>query len=149
MGQVTRTNYGISKITSIANAAVKTLPTIPVTLVEAIPGAVILPHLVSWILSPWTADYTNIDGGANMDVNINGAFTPPTFNPSVILAPGEAEVIWGEIGREWDFTAVHLADVQNQALVLSIDNAAAGNLTGGGDTMVLTVQVFYEVLRVA
>lgn len=148
MGEVTRTNFGIGSVTQLTNAQILALPTTPITLVEAIPGAIIVPHMIGFLLSPWVADYTNIDGAANLDININSVFTPATFVPGAILAQGAATVIWCNYGREYDFLPNPIADLMNFPLVLSADNAAAGNFTGGNATQILTVQAFYEVLRI-
>lgn len=147
MGQVTRTNFGCAKITVLTNAQIKALPITPVTLVAAIPGKIILPHLVSFLLTPWVADYTNIDVTANISVNINSVFTPPTFTGSGMLAQGHAVACWQELGRDYDGTPYDYGDLIGQALVTDVTNGAAGAFTGGDDTTELTIQVFYEVLQ--
>lgn len=147
MGQRTRTNFGVSKTTVLTHAQILTLPTIPVTLVAAIPGGVILPHMILWTLTPWVADYTNIDGTSNFGVNINAAYTPPTLTGAGMLAQGHANWLWQNTGRDYDYTPVNYATVLNQPLVTVVTNGAAGNFTGGNATTQLYIQVFYEVSR--
>lgn len=148
MGQVTRTNFGCSKITQFSNAAIKALADATVNLVEAIPGAVLWPHVVTFILSPWVADYTNLDGAGNVNVNVGTAYTPPTFTLAGLLAQGHANYVACEYGREYDFTPKNLADAMNKPITLNLDNNGSGLFTGGNATTVLTVQVFYEILRI-
>lgn len=148
MGLITRTNFGCSKIVTFNNAAIKALADTPVTLIAAIPGAIILPHIISYALTPWVADYTNIDAASNVDPNINGVFTPPTLTGAGLLAQGHANFIWSEVGRDWDGTPYAYADLLGQPLTLEISNNAAGPFTGGDASTVLTVQVFYDVVRV-
>jgi len=147
MGQRTRTNFGVSKSVTLTHAQILTLPTVPITLVAAIPGGVILPHLISWILTPWVADYTNIDGTSNFGVNINGAYTPPTLTGAGMLAQGHANILWQNTGRDYDYTPVNYATVLNKPLVTVVTNGALGNFTGGNATQSLYIQIFYEVLR--
>jgi hypothetical protein len=148
MGRITRTNFGITKIVQFTNAQIKALPGTTPTLVAAIAGKVILPHIISYILSPWVADYTNIDGAANVGVNINGAYTPPTLTGAGLLAQGHANIIWQNTGRDYDYSPVNLATVISQPLVLVVTNAAAGPFTGGDPSTILTIRIFYEVLGV-
>jgi hypothetical protein len=148
MGQVTRTNFGITKVIQFTNAQIKALPGTTPTLVAAITGKVILPHIISYILSPWVADYTNIDVAANVGVNINSAYTPPTLTGAGMFAQGHANILWTNVGRDYDYTPVNLATVLSQPLVLVVTNGAAGDFTGGDATTILTIRVFYEVLGV-
>lgn len=149
MGQWTRTNFGVSKTIQFTDLQIRTvLPDADVVLVPAIGGAVILPHIVSYILAPWVADYTNLDAQGNVNVNVNGLFTPPTFTLAGLLAQGHRNVVWQCLGRDYDYTPVNYDDAVGQALVLNLDNDGSGAFTGGDPTTVLTVQVFYEVLRI-
>lgn len=147
MGQVTRTNYGCSKITTFNNAEIKALPgTLPI-LVPAVLGKIILPHIVAYKLAPWVADYTNIDGASNVSVNVNPAEYPvPTLTGAGLLAQGQANVIWGEYSREFDFTPFDMAALISKPLLLVVTNGVAGPFTGGNATTVLAVQVFYDVI---
>jgi hypothetical protein len=149
MGRITRTNFGVSKIIQFTDLQIRTvLADAVVTLVAAIPGAVILLHIVSYILSPWVANYTNLDVVGNVNVNINGLFTPPTFTLAGLLAQGHANLIWQNLGRDYDYTPVACLSAVNQPLTLNLDNNGSGPFTGGDPATVLTVQVFYEVLRI-
>jgi hypothetical protein len=148
MGNITRTNFGISKITRFTNAQILALPTTTPTLVAAITGRIIMPWMVSYTLHPWVADYTNIDGGSKIGVNIGAVFTNPAFVASALLAQGKATVIWTEVGREFDYLPYDYNALLSLPLKLTVTNAAAGNFTGGNATQVLTVQVFYNVLNI-
>lgn len=147
MGQITRTNFGCSKILSYNNAAIKALADRTVTLLAGIAGKIILPHIVCYTLKPWVADYTNIDVTANVEVNINGVFTPPTLTGGGLLAQGHANIIWSELGRDYDGTPYNYNNLVGQPLTLTITNGGAGDFTGGDISTILTVQVFYEVLK--
>ena len=147
MGKITRTNFGCSKILLFNNAAIKALADTPVTLLAAITGKVILPHIVCYTLTPWVADYTNIDVTANVEVNINSVFTPPTLTGAGLLAQGHANIIWQNLGRDYDGTPYNYNNLVSQPLTLEITNGGAGAFTGGDATTILTVQVFYEVIK--
>ncbi len=150
MGQVTRTIFGCSKILQFTDAEIKQLPvSSPVTLISAIPNAVILPVIVSFTLTPWVADYTNIDVTSNFGVNINSVYTIPTLTGGGVLAQGHANLVWGDYGREYDFTPKDLGSLINKPLELVVTNGALGAFTGGDPSTVLIVQVFYNVLRYA
>lgn len=129
------------------DAAIKALPTTTPQLVPGVLGKVILPMWVSYILTPWVADYTNIDGASKFAVNVAGnPYTNPVFGAGAILAQGAATVIWTDVGREFDYTPLPFASLVNEALLLTVTNAAAGDFTGGDATQVLTVQVLYELI---
>lgn len=147
MGKVTRTKFGIAKVINLTNAQIKTLPTVAQTIIPAIAGKIIVPTWVSFILNPWVADYTNIDGTThNINVNCNSVFTPPTFTISGLLAQGHATVVWCDYGREYDFTPANRADLISQPWTVSLANGVSGNLNGGDATQILSITSFYCVI---
>src|SRR5215813_4284549 len=62
MGQITRTNFGMTKITNLTNAQVLGLVSgPPVTILPGVAGRIWYPTFVVIALTPYVADYTNID----------------------------------------------------------------------------------------
>lgn len=149
MGQITKSNFGIAMnpARKFTNSLIQNLPlSSPITMVEGIADRIIMPVFCSFLLSPWVADYTNIDGGSNITLNINGVFTPFTMTGAGLLAQGQAICIWQDLSREYDGTPYDFDDLVGQSLDLVVTNGAAGAFTGGDATTFLTVQVFYNVL---
>lgn len=146
MGRVTRTNFGLSKIVTLTDAQIKAWgDDSNVNIVPAITGRIIQPYLVAFILSGYVADYTNIDGGANVSFNTpTTAYAAVTLGPAAILAQGQSNVIWCDIGREFDFLPYDLNDLVSQPLNVYFDNNAAGPLTGGDAGTILRIQTFYN-----
>ena len=147
MGQITETNYGLCKITLIANADVLTLPSTDVTLIPGVAGRIWLPQFVCVALTPRVADYTNIDGGATMtvrfstaaNVTLTNALTPPTL---LAGADNARQVEQSAVG----FVSDDFTLLTGAALMLHVTNAAAGNFTGGNVGNTLRVTVFYSEL---
>jgi hypothetical protein len=148
MGQLNRTVFGCVTKVQFTNTQIKALPGTTPTLVAGLSGRVIIPHIVAFTLAPWVADYTNIDVTSNIGVNINSVFTPPTLTGAGLLAQGEANFIWGEYSREYDFTPSSYDALLGKPLVLVVTNGAAGPFTGGNATTVLTVTTYYDVVEV-
>lgn len=147
MGRITRTNFGITKVTTLTNAQIKALPTVAQTIIPAVTGKIVVPCYIGFCLSPWVADYTNIDGVThNVDVNANGVFTPPTFTIAGLFAQGHATVIWCDYGREYDFTPENIASLKSQPWTLALSNGASGNLTGGDASTRLSITATYIVI---
>ena len=150
MGQVTRTKFGIAKIVLIPNASVLTLPSADVTLVAGRAGWVWLPQFVSLALTPYVADYTNIDGaatltvrlGAAANVTLTNAFTPATILAGAANARQIEQSAVGFVSDDFTF-------LTGTALSLHCTNAAAGNFTGGNAGNILRCTVFYSAMRIS
>lgn len=158
MGQVTRTNFGLTKIVTFTDAQIKALPTVPQTVIAA-PGAgraifampaLVQPCLVSLSLD-WTADYTNIDAALTIGFALTGGLVYCDLLNAAskqFLAWG-ADVMWQISPADVQATGSDIqnwTDFENKPLVLNIKNGAAGNLTGGNAANVLKVTVFYCIV---
>lgn len=147
MGRVTRTQFGCCEVTVLTDAQILALPNSTPTVVQAIPGRVIQPYLIAYVLSPWIADYT-VDVTANLSVNTPTlAFAAVTNLVSVLLAAGQAAVEWCDIGREFDFIGYNYADLVGQPLqLITTNNGGNPDFTGGGAGSILTVHTFFNVI---
>lgn len=147
MGKVTKTNFGVCEIITLTNAQIKAWADSFVTVAPLVQGRILQPYMVSFMLSPWVADYANIDGAANIYIDTpTAAFAPITLVPGAILAQGFSVCLWCDVGRELDFLPYDLNDLVSQPLRLVFDNNAAGALTGGDASTRLIIQTFYEVI---
>jgi hypothetical protein len=145
---------------SIADAAIKTLPSTPVELI-ATPGAGFrLVFLGATIQTDVAAAYTNVDTDGFLWIGHNAAQSASTYVPNdsgasiaeltaltantdrhVMLNPyTNATVNWGNYS---DVNTV--ASVENQPLEISVDNDGSGNFTGGNAANEWTVDVYYVV----
>lgn len=145
MGRVTRTNFGLSKIIELTDAEIKAWADSFVEAVPKIQGRVLQPYMVCFILSPWVADYTAIDGAANISINTpTTEFAPITLGAGAILAQGKSTVLWCDVGRELDFLPYDLNALVSQPLNLYFDNNGTTPLTGGDASTRLIIQTFYN-----
>lgn len=150
MGNVTRTRYGCSKTIQLTNDEIKALPTtLGAVLVPAIPDAVLQVIAAIVILSPWVADYTNIDPLAVIAVDITGPgyWTPGYKDAAKVLAAGHAAFINWIDTFTFDDALTAIANLPIQ--LFSNNNNGMGDYTGGDPASILTVQVFYNVIRFA
>jgi len=158
MGQITRTNFGLTKTRVLTNAEVIHLPTTAIEVVAAIPGVILVPvlcvaHLV------WVADYSNIDANAILSIQVG---TTPVIvwteagqaGVNNLLAIGENSTSFSElVGAVQVSQSVGLsgfadADVVGQPLTIGIDNGAGGILHDGDPGNSLSVTVFYNAIPV-
>ena len=134
-------NYIWSAPVTLTNAQIKALPTTAVQIAAA-PGAnriIVTPAYSIGAKSlaltfNWVADYTNIDAGARLKVQL-GTDEYVEFAESSFFAWGES-AFWSpgnieEIVASGTYGPNSLTSVTNQALFLSVNNAAAGDFTGG------------------
>lgn len=161
MSAITRTMQGLTQQVQKNHTQIKALPTSGVFTVIPAPGAgrVIFPIGFVASLSPWAADYTNINGGATFvmkigTLDLKAFFAGAAVSVSGLLAQGQASYIPG-IGYDGGFygTAhsadIKLADYANLPLTCTIANAAAGNFTGGDAANVLTILAYYNIYKAA
>lgn len=149
---------------TLTNAQVLALPTTAIQIVAAIPDGIIY-LLFAHARMEWVADYTNIDAGSLINLSIGGsdtvwplrqgigssvsallagggpdgthAFFSPRFANGAALSDS-----FGALANFYD------ADLVNLPLKISLNNGAAGDLTGGDAGNSLTVQAVYMILPV-
>jgi hypothetical protein len=149
----------MKSVTTFNNAAIKALPSGAVNLISA-PGAgnIIIPFKVVLSLSNWVANYTNITAspiiwaryaaGTTIGVNQLKVALSAVVN---LLAGGQNSCVIADSQNSLVTnipTPKSLAgsvEGNNKAFEISFDNGAAGNLTGGDATTILTITVYYEI----
>lgn len=128
---------------TISNTLVKGLPTTGVNIALA-QGATkgVIPLWAILSLRGWTADYTNIDAGAELSFKSAGSEISLGFTDNVpaILAPGANST--NIIPMKADLTGgiatgFSDAEILNTILKLTLNNGSSGDLTGGGSAMYL------------
>lgn len=146
MGQVTRTNQGLTSQKVFDFAAILKMPTTsPITLVTPAANKIVLPTLITVELK-WVADFTNITD-VNQDIEFGwpagtGVYTRIAENG--VLALGANGI---------GFQASGLGSIDNDPvsnflgpLALYITNT--GNFTGGAAGSQFIVTTFYNLLSV-
>jgi hypothetical protein len=146
---------------SLSDAEIKALPTTPIQLIPA-PGAgkVIVPINAFVSITPWVANYTNINANAQLYM----ADPAENFNITTVLKQSNGNGVgntlaWGEasvglINQKQIVSGVtlvsnsgwNLADGENQPLMLFAANGGSGNFTGGDPGNVLKVTVSYMIV---
>lgn len=161
MGKITRTNFGLVSTVTLTNAQILTLPSVPVTVIPALPGRALMVPVVlgvgfaSLVLDPLAVNYGNVNGGASFVFSLGSA---PSFK--VTLATGLLSGFFANAPNAtvWQFAAVDtanqnnsspndLTDVENTPLTLSV-SGNGGNFTGGDPSNVLTVTIPYMAVEV-
>ena len=149
-------NYTWQVETTLTDAQIKALPTAAVQIAAA-PGAnriIVTPAYAIGAKSlaltfNWVADYTNVDAGARLKVQL-GTDEYVEFAENFFFAWGES-AFWSpsnsnEIVASGTYGPNSLTSVTNQAVFLSVNNAAAGNFTGGHASNTILASLAYFVL---
>ena len=154
-------NSGIQYVdVQLTDAQIKALPTTPITLIAA-PGAgfALRPHASVGsnemiALFSWTADYTNLNANAVFVLSIGASGPIASIQPynsigGDFLATGHS-VLWcissADISFSHNVYMAQLANVDNQPLLLTMDNASDGVLTGGDPANKLSIRIWYTVI---
>ena len=153
----------MTSTTELTDSQIKALPSTPITVIAA-PGAGkgIIPISVMLSISPWIADYTNIDGACQLllsdapdNVEILSRLKETVGNGiSNLLAWGEASIatinqqalVSG--GNLSGNSGWNLADLENQSLAIQATNGGSGDFTGGNAGNKLKVTVTYIIIDI-
>ena len=161
MGQVTKTNFGLTKIVTLTNAQVINLPSTPIELIAAIPGAIVYP-ISAWMRLTWVADYGAIDAASALQVcwgfdssSSLVSIVERVGGISELLSAGKNRSafmgIFSTISAPPMFAVSSMDDNEcvNVPVVLALDNGGgAATLSGGNAGNSLKVAVFYNVFEV-
>lgn len=162
MSELTRTNFGLTWEVTLTDAQIKTLPTIPVTVIPPQGSGVLVFPMFSVLRIVAAAAYTNIDatallwigevGGdgvlAQLDEQTTGSKVSSFLNTGSrarMMAPYAN--IEGAATYTFPGHTNDTAMCKGIATKLFINNAAAGNLTGGNSANVMTVTTFFNIFR--
>lgn len=154
MGQITRTNFGLTSTRILDNDEIINLPQTQIQIVPARANAIIWPVLTLCVFD-WAVDYGAIDATARLllgraGIGNTGGITEQDSDVSGLLAAGHDTFCWFQpacfpvdLSNSFGYSAA-VSDFKGQALSLSIDNGGgAVQLTGGDPANSLTVTVFY------
>lgn len=130
---------------TIADTDIKLLPTVAIQIIPA-PGADRVIEIIgaTFVLDAAAGAYTNVDAGAVMGlitssvVGITDRVTDGFFTAASKKA---VQVTGGSI----DTDGAAYSSYANRAIQVSVNNAAAGNFTGGNAANTLKVRVTYQV----
>lgn len=176
MGQVTRTNFGLTARKVINHSQIIALPSLYPGGIELVPAPglseMIVPMMATLEMIPGAvpANYTNIASNAFLGVNADGNEDEDVLAGASDLNPfqgvratlnnGHALAILTPSQEYKDDdtglarqTALHTPIIFNnspvvgKSLILGIWNDMSGNLTGGAADDVLIVTVFYNIIR--
>lgn len=135
------------RIVTVAHAAILTLPTTPVLIIPAA-GANLVAALAqaSFAVNTTAAAYTNVDPGVYTTL----AYGNSTIDFEAMRGIEESTTLYetggiasaGEPGRIIQGTAT---DVANLGVYLWVNNAAAGNFTGGNASNTFIVTAWYWI----
>lgn len=135
-------------VTVIADANIKALPTTTIVVVPAQGADRVIIPLFATLSLDWVADYTNINIGSSLSIvypdygaalqGLEGG------TPAALFAGGEDALA---IFSLTEAQAAIRSAFANIPLELELDNAAAGDLTGGDAGNVLTVTVYYITVQ--
>jgi hypothetical protein len=148
MGQITRTKFGIVKLTNFTHDQILNLPTTQTEVVNEILSApnqsnnIILPVIIVLHLDPWFADYTNIDAMSKIGFDVPGGVWISqglSFPSNLILAAGQSS--YSAIGLS--IAAQNATSAFQGALSMITSNGVLGNFQGGDPRNVLRIKIFY------
>ena len=159
MGQVTRTNFGLTKTRVLTNAEIINLPLTGIEIVPAIANSILVPVSVGCFLD-WSVDYASIDANASIRIGDVLAFcqlVEDTFTSvSDLLAAGEdafaiipPTLNTGGAGGIATGVSLRSQFLVNHPLKIFADNGVTGIFTGGDAATSMTVTIYYNVFPVA
>ena len=134
-------------VITLTNAQIKALPTTgTLALLTPASSAELIKVLdITVTLSPWVADYTNIDGAASLIIGIDDGATYKTEEllSDGLLSFGEASFFVAGLPAIFYGTenVVGLSEIVGLPINLICDNNGAGDFTGGDASTVLTIQI--------
>jgi len=138
----------------LTNAQILTLDTVDIDLISLPAGNIILCPLFALFTANTVVAYTNLDAAATIQIEWSGityrAMTvidnAVATSIATLLAAGTSRFLQliPSAGTATNFgNLTTLRSTTDSKIVLSMTNAAAGNLTGGNAANVLAVQLFY------
>lgn len=141
MGQITRTNFGITKKRSVTHAEMLTLNTVPIVILAGIANAIIIPVSIANLKSSPFVVYT-FGAGTQVSWFIGNAATGFSGNLAINLDSNvTAECGFDPAGQNGALRV----DSIGQSLMLT----CASNPTGGGSVSnTLELDIYYNVLKV-
>lgn len=156
----------LSETITLTDAQIKTLPTVPVVIVPAtetldysgFPTTLFLPLAFVASLDSLAGAYTNLDAAAFLVLALGSDWSANAMeaDQSQMISLQNASRTAGisnSYHRELSSSMIAPLRVQNNglldnALAIALNNAAAGNLTGGNVANSMKVTVLYTIIEV-